>query len=245
MPDLNAPWPGRSQREPRRGQPGWSVRQPLADWLRAEGARAAGTSVLDVGCGDKPYYPFFREATSYVGLDVQQNPNADLHGAVEAIPAEDNSFDIVLCTQVLEHVDDPAQAVRELHRVTAPGGRVLASTHGTQVYHPNPDDYWRWTHTGLERLFTANGDWERIAVEPNAGTTSALAMLVARSLHLLAKRARVAWAARPLVYALNVSAAAIDGRVPSLREKRPGALFANFHVTAVKRAATEPASPSS
>jgi hypothetical protein len=88
-------------------------------------------------------------------------------------------------------------------------------------------------------LFTTNGDWERVDVEPNAGTTSALAMLVARSLHLLAKRAGVAWAARPLVYVLNASAAAIDEHVPSLREKRPGALFANFHVTAVKRGATK------
>jgi SAM-dependent methyltransferase len=243
--DLNAGWPGASQREPRRTDSGWSVRQPLAEWLRDEGTRATGKRVLDVGCGDKPYYPFFGGAASYVGLDVQQNPNADLHGAVEAIPAEDNSFDIVICTQVLEHADDPAQAVRELHRVTAPGGRVLASTHGTQVYHPNPDDYWRWTHTGLERLFTTNGDWERVDVEPNAGTTSALAMLIARSLHLLVKRAAIPWAARPFVYVLNVSAAAIDARVPALREKRPGALFANFHVTAVKRAVTERTSPSS
>jgi len=243
--DLDTSWPGGSQRAPRRSQPGWSVRQPLANWLRDEGKHASGKRVLDVGCGDKPYYPFFSSAASYVGVDVQQNPNADLHGAAEAIPAEDGAFDIVICTQVLEHADDPTQAVREMHRVTAPGGRVLASTHGTQVYHPNPGDYWRWTHTGLERLFMANGDWETVAVEPNAGTTSALAMLVARSLHLLAKRAGVGFAARPFVYALNAGAAAIDAHVPSLREKRPGALFANFHVTAVKRAATEPTSPSS
>jgi hypothetical protein len=84
-----------------------------------------------------------------------------------------------------------------------------------------------------------------VDVEPNAGTTSALAMLVARSLHLLAKRAGIARAARPFVYLLNSSAAAIDARVPSLREKRPGALFANFHVTAVKRSPTERAQPSS
>jgi SAM-dependent methyltransferase len=243
--DLETSWPGRSQREPTRGQAGWSVRRPLVEWLRAEGAHAAGKRVLDIGCGDKPYYPFFRTAASYIGVDVQQNPNADLVGAAEAIPAEDGSFDIVICTQVLEHADDPAQAVREMYRVTAPGGRVLASTHGTQVYHPNPGDYWRWTHTGLERLFTENGDWERVDVEPNAGTTSALAMLIARSLHLLAKRAGAGWAARPFIYVLNSCAAAIDARVPSLREKRPGALFANFHVTAVKRAATEPTPPSS
>lgn len=228
--------PGESQRSPRKSDPGWSVRRPLAEWLRSEGSTVAGKRVLDVGCGSKPYQPFFASAASYVGVDVQENALADLHGAIEALPVEDSSFDVVLCTQVLEHVDDPAAAVRELHRVTAPGGRVLASTHGTQVYHPNPGDYWRWTHTGLERLFTTNGDWERVDVEPNAGTTSALAMLVARSLHLLAKRAGVAFAARPLVYALNASAAAIDAHVPSLREKRAGALFANFHVTAEKRA---------
>jgi SAM-dependent methyltransferase len=235
VPDADRTWPGRSQREPSRSQPGWSVRRPLAEWLRHEGAAATKKRVLDVGCGDKPYYPFFSAAAEYVGVDVEGNPHADIYGVVEKLPVDDGSFDVVLCTQVLEHVDDPALAVRELHRATAPGGRVLASTHGTQVYHPNPADHWRWTHTGLERLFAANGDWERIDVQPNAGTTSALAMLVARSLHLLAKRAGIAWAARPLVYALNVSAAAIDAHVPSLREKRPGALFANFHVTAVKR----------
>jgi len=234
-----ADWPGAERRDPPRTSATWVVRHALAQWLRAQAAdleHGPRVRILDVGCGVKPYYPFFADvASEYVGVDVVENPAAELLGSVEALPVEDASFDVVLCTQVLEHCDDPAQAVREMHRVTAPGGRVLASTHGTQVYHPNPGDHWRWTHTGLERLFTANGEWEHVDVVPNAGTTSALAMLVGRSLHLLMKRAGVAWAARPLVYALNSFAAIVDARVPSLREKRPGALFANFHVTAVKR----------
>ena len=234
MSELERTWPGGSQRRPSRTDTGWSVRAPLAAWLRREGQGAAGKRVLDVGCGLKPYYPFFENAAAYVGVDVVESPMTDIVGAIEALPVEDASFDVVLCTQVLEHVDDPPLAVRELHRVTAPGGRVLASTHGTQVYHPNPGDHWRWTHTGLEKLFQANGDWERVDVEPGAGTTATLAMLVARSLHLLAKRAGLAWAVRPLVAVLNAAAHGIDARVPSLREKRPGALFANFHVTAVK-----------
>jgi SAM-dependent methyltransferase len=167
-------------------------------------------------------------------VDVQDNPHADLHGAVEALPVDDGSFDVVLCTQVLEHVEDPAQAVRELHRATAPGGRVLASTHGVMVYHPNPGDHWRWTHTGLEKLFRANGDWARVDVQPGAGTTAALAMLAARYVHLLAKRTGLGFLARPVVVALNSIAAAVDARVPALRSPQPGALFANFHVTAVK-----------
>jgi hypothetical protein len=72
-------------------------------------------------------------------------------------------------------------------------------------------------------------------VQPGAGTASTLAMLLGRTVHLLAKRARAAWAAVPVIATLNATAHALDSRVPSLREKRPGALFANFHVTADKR----------
>lgn len=234
VPGADHTWPGRDHREPSRSLPGWSIRRPLADWLRAEGADAAGKRVLDVGCGVKPYYPFFAAATEYVGVDVKENSEADLTGDVEQLPVPDGSFDVVLCTQVLEHVADPALAARELHRVTAPGGRVLASTHGVMLYHPNPEDYWRWTHTGLEKLFRDNGDWAHVEVEPGAGTTAALALLLAQFVHLLAKRAGAPWLARPFVAALNSAGGALDGRVAALRAKQAGALFANLHVTAVK-----------
>jgi SAM-dependent methyltransferase len=210
------------------------VRKPLADWLREEGKGAAGKRVLDVGCGHKPYFPFFAGASEYVGVDMAGNPDADVVGTVESLPLADGSFDIVLCTQVLEHVDDPAAAVRELHRVTAPGGRVLASTHGVMVFHPNPNDYWRWTHTGLRRLFELNGAWSSVDVRPGAGSAAGLGLLIARFLHLLAKRVHAAAAARPLVAALNAGASALDARVAVLREPVPGALFANFHVVAEK-----------
>jgi len=202
--------------------------------LEREGGLADGKRVLDVGCGLKPYYPFFAAASDYVGVDLVASPSADLVGPIEALPVDDGSFDIVLCTQVLEHVDEPALAVRELHRVTKPGGRVLASTHGVQVFHPNPNDYWRWTQTGLGRLFEQNGAWASLDVAPGAGTAAGLAMLIARFVHLLAKRAHAAAAAQPLVAGLNAGAAALDARVAMLREPVPGALFANFHVTAVK-----------
>ena len=208
------------------------VRAPLAEWMRAEGARAAGKRVLDVGCGVKPYAPFFAGAAAYVGVDVAANPAADMEGTVEQLPVEDASYDVVLCTQVLEHVDDPARAVRELRRVTAPGGRVLASTHGVQVYHPNPQDLWRWTHAGLERLFRDNADWEDVTVTPAAGTAACVGMLLGIYLDLAARRARVAPAGRALVSLLNRGAHALDHRSPRLRDPGPGTIFANYHVTA-------------
>jgi SAM-dependent methyltransferase len=212
------------------------VRAPLERWLREEAAHAAAHEtrprLLDVGSGAKPYERFFRDAVAeYVGLDVA-NPAADLEGTVEDIPAADESFDLVLCTQTLEHANDPARAVRELRRVVAPGGRVLASTHGVQVYHPNPDDFWRWTHAGLERLFRENGDWSAVTVTPASGTTACLGMLVAIYINLLAKRAHATALAAPLVASLNAVAAAVDRAVPRLREPGPGTLFANYHVIA-------------
>ena len=137
-------YPGAGHRRPRKSGITYHVRAALSAWLQAEAVRASAElgryRVLDVGCGIRPYYPYFEpDASEYVGVDVE-NPAADLEGSVEALPVDDASFDVVLCTQVLEHVGDQDLAVRELHRVTAPGGRVLASTHGVQVYHPSPTD---------------------------------------------------------------------------------------------------------
>ena len=230
-------WPGQERRDPPRSSPTWVVRHALADWLRAEAAAAAARGgrlrVLDVGCGPKPYYPFFAEvASEYVGVDVVENPAAELRGPVEALPVDDGSFDLVLCTQVLEHCDDPARAVRELRRVTAPGGRVLASTHGVQVYHPSPVDYWRWTHEGLRKLFSDNAEWAALTVSPAAGTASTLAMLLGTYVEIAARRARAARLARGPVRLLNSAGAALDGRSALLRDPVPGALFANLHVVA-------------
>ena len=226
-------WPGEDRRHPPLTSPTWAVRAPLARWLEAQARIGEGYRVLDVGCGPKPYYPFFAErASAYVGVDVVENPAAELRGSVEALPVEDGSFDLVLCTQVLEHCDDPAQAVRELRRVTSPGGRVLASTHGVQWYHPSPVDYWRWTHEGLRRLFETNARWSELQVEPSGGTAACLAMLLGAYTELALKRAHATWLAGGPVWLLNRTGAALDRRVSLLGELRPGSLTANFHVVA-------------
>ena len=228
-----ASWPGANRREPPQSSSTWVVRSALAGWLREQAAELvddAPVRVLDVGCGPKPYYPFFASvASEYIGVDVVENPAAELLGPVEALPVEDASFDLVLCTQVLEHCDDPARAVRELHRVTRAGGRVLASTHGVQVYHPSPSDYWRWTHEGLRRLFAVNADWSSLSVEPAAGTASAFAMLLGTYIEIALRRTILA---RPPVWLLNRAAAAAERRAPTLREPIPGSLIPNFHVVA-------------
>lgn len=106
--------------------------------------------VLDYGCGDLPYRHLFGDV-DYVPADLPGNPRAMIEtspdGTLGALG--DGGFDLVLSTQVLEHASDPALYLNECYRLLRPGGRLLLSTHGLMVYHPDPVDYWRWTCAGL------------------------------------------------------------------------------------------------
>lgn len=117
-----------------------------------------GGRVLDYGCADVPYRHLVAEDVDFVPADLEGNPNAALVLAADgSVPASDESFDGVLSTQVLEHVSDPRVYLAECHRVLRPGGRLLLSTHGIFVYHPDPVDLWRWTCAGLRREVEAAG----------------------------------------------------------------------------------------
>ena len=108
--------------------------------------------LLDYGCADVPYRGFFPSDVEYVGADIAGNPSASLELRPDgSLPSEDASFDLVLSTQVLEHVAEPELYLSECFRVLRPGGQLLLSTHGIMVYHPDPVDLWRWTCEGLDR----------------------------------------------------------------------------------------------
>jgi hypothetical protein len=64
------------------------------------------------------------ERLRYVSVDAKA-PNADVHADITRLPFADESFDLAVCSHVLEHVEDDVAAMRELRRVLRPGGSVL------------------------------------------------------------------------------------------------------------------------
>jgi SAM-dependent methyltransferase len=143
--------------------PNW--RQPLylhlrPLWLALE--RSLGSCkgrVLDIGCGLQPYRPMLDASTTeYVGVDRKHElSNPTVVGSAEALPFEDESFDVVLSTQVLEHLPDPRRALGEAVRVLKKGGRLILTVPGVWPTHEAPYDFWRFTRHGLIRLLDDHG----------------------------------------------------------------------------------------
>lgn len=115
--------------------------------------------LLDVGCGRKPYKDtYFSGATSYVGLDFATPTNQpDVVGSALDIPFEDGCFDTVVSTEVLEHVPDPLRALREMFRITKPGGHLILTTPMYWPRHEIPHDYFRYPYDGLLHLLQESG----------------------------------------------------------------------------------------
>lgn len=113
------------------------------------------TNLLDFGCGNMPYRPLFPEI-NYIGADFPGNELAEVQiDSDGSLHISDDSVDIVLSSQVLEHVANVEHYLNESHRVLRPSGLLLLSTHGVWRYHPDPCDFWRWTCDGLKRTITA------------------------------------------------------------------------------------------
>ena len=194
--------------------------------------------ILDVGCGQKPFYPFLRNhCRRYVGTDMVATGHlVDIVAQAESLAVPSDSFDLVLELSVLEHVDDPHKAVAELHRVLRRGGMVFASTHGFFPWHPSPQDHWRWTQTGLRLLFTRHGHFADVEIFPTRGTVSGVFFLLAHYLYRYCSIKRWRRPFRgPLTTTANLLGEVLDRATPSLHDMdTPVTALPEFFVVARK-----------
>jgi SAM-dependent methyltransferase len=115
--------------------------------------------VLDYGCGGSPYQYLFPNA-DYKRADYISSPNNPIDYLLDKesrIDAPDQTFDLVITTQVAEHVSNPDLFFSEGYRVLVPGGQLVCTTHGQWEDHGCPYDFQRWTAEGLKRDLEKHG----------------------------------------------------------------------------------------
>jgi len=101
--------------------------------------------VLDVGGRYQPYRPLLDGRVShYVAVDILQTELVDVVGSGDALPFPENTFDVVILTQVLEYFPQPQAAVQQIYSVLKPGGKLLMSV---PAFAPRFGDDQRWTFT--------------------------------------------------------------------------------------------------
>lgn len=128
------------------------------NWLLSVAGKRYGR-ILDYGAGNSPCRELF-DCQEYLKADVEQNAAGDIDFLIDPHVAEtsysSHYFDLVLCLDVLEHVEDGAAVVQELFRVLRPGGMVLISTPFMYREHEYPYDRRRYTSIGIrEELLRA------------------------------------------------------------------------------------------
>lgn len=140
--------------------PFYFARSGLAQEIKEFASQISG-SLLDVGCGSKPYNSLFK-VTSHVGLDidiesVRLRAMADDYYDGNSFPYLDSSFDSLLCSQVLEHVFNPDVFLGEINRVLKPKGKLLLTVPFVWDEHEQPYDYARYSSYGLRALLEKSG----------------------------------------------------------------------------------------
>ncbi|HEY5952018.1 MAG TPA: class I SAM-dependent methyltransferase [Kofleriaceae bacterium] len=146
--------------------------------------------LLDVGCGVAPYRGFYsvdRHITCDWPGTVHDRRDIDVYASADALPFARACCDTVLCTEVLEHLKQPAVAIAEAARVLRPGGHLILSVPFLYGIHEQPVDFFRFTEHGLRALLVAN-DLEPVHLQRRGGSVSVVSDLSAKLVQRVTRR---------------------------------------------------------
>lgn len=211
-----------------------------------------GSRVLDLAAGTCPYREMLKhceyKAQDFKQLSDIQNRGCQAYGTIDyicdvtAVPVPDRSFDVVICTEALEHVPDPMDVVREISRLLRPGGKVILTAPLGSGLHQEPFHFYGgFTPHWYRRVLALHG-FEDCVIEGNGGTYKHIGQEVLRFVRMTAPwrlpaplPVKILWA--PIWLAI---APLLGGAMPFIchvldRYDREQAFTVGYHVIAVKR----------
>lgn len=146
--------------------------------------------LLDLGCGDVPLYQAYKEyVTDIICVDwensLHKNEYLDFECNLEKIlPFEDGEFDTIILSDVLEHISEPAHLWKEMSRILAKNGMVIANVPFYYWLHEQPHDYYRYTEFALHR-FVNNSGLTIIQLQPIGGSLEILADIISKNIQYI------------------------------------------------------------
>ena len=127
------------------------------------GNKTINKKILDLGCGMNKYKKYFIDKNDFIGVDVEKSgrkgeqKKPDLFYDGKKLPFEDENFDLIICTEVLEHVEDFELVVKEIFRSLKNNGIAIITMPFITAEHEIPYDFRRFTSYGIKKEFEKLG----------------------------------------------------------------------------------------
>lgn len=183
-------------------------------WVQSKARSVPSASrVLDMGAGTCLYRPLFSHC-NYKTHDFKQYEGAEKHGGTSdygtidyvsdilAIPAPDDSFDVILCTEVLEHVPEPIKVLREISRLLRPGGRAFITAPLGSGLHQLPFHFYGGYTPEWYKRFCREAGMQPTEITPNGGFFKHLAQECARAAHIYGQNPKLHGPEAPEIHKL-------------------------------------------
>jgi SAM-dependent methyltransferase len=133
------------------------LEQHLSDFAK----RNSNKLILDVGAGECQYAYLFNKKNKYESCDLENSFHTgieyDIVSSIYEIPRKDSHYDVVLMLQVLEHIEEPVRALKEINRIMKEEGVLFLSVPQAAGDHFEPYHYFNYTQYGLDSVLKRAG----------------------------------------------------------------------------------------
>jgi SAM-dependent methyltransferase len=159
----------------------------IADFYDRALKQHARGRLLDLGCGKVPFYAVYRElVTESICVDwtntLHENRYIDREVDLTGnLPFDDNEFDTIILSDVLEHIPSPEFLWKEMARVLSRHGKIIMNVPFFYCLHEEPHDYYRYTEHALLRFVEISG-MRLIQLTPVGGAPEIIADLIAKNI---------------------------------------------------------------
>lgn len=166
-------------------------RQGLYEFLETNYSKInAGSKVLSVGSGGEVNEKL-KDAVESIGfsmvtIDIDSNRQPDIVGDICSFEFKENEFDVIVLSEVLEHLYNPQAGIDNLYRALKSNGKLLLTTPFIFPLHDRPYDYYRFTKYGLEYLLK---EFSKIEIKDRNSSFEAIDVLWMRTLQINSSRA--------------------------------------------------------